>query len=123
MRYVGVAANTRAHAPIPAAATSAEKGAANPASNRAANRRRWRVAVTSRAFREKSARAFRRRHAEVTVGGQGGDAAARRALQEALLDEKGLDHVFDRVALLADRRGDVVEADRALAMLDVDPHG
>src|SRR5450755_4904993 len=106
MRYVGVAANTSAHAPNPAAATSAEKGTAN----RAANRRRRRVAVTSRAFREKSGRAFRRRHAEVTVGGQGGDAAARRALQEALLDEKGLDHVFDRVALLADRRGDVVEA-------------
>ena len=39
--------------------------------------------------------------------------AARGALQEALLDQERLDHVLDRVALLADRRGDVVEADRA----------
>jgi cysteine synthase B len=37
------------------------------------------------------------------------DAAARRALQVALLDQVGLDHVLDRVALLADRRREVVE--------------
>jgi hypothetical protein len=41
------------------------------------------------------------------------DAAARRALQEALVHQEGLDHVLDRVALIADRRGDVVEADGA----------
>jgi hypothetical protein len=39
-----------------------------------------------------------------------GDATARRALQVALLDQIRLDHVLDGVALLADGRGDVVEA-------------
>ena len=41
-----------------------------------------------------------------------GDAAARGALQEALLDQERLEHVLDRVALLADRGGEVVDADR-----------
>jgi hypothetical protein len=49
----------------------------------------------------------------MAIGGQRGDAPARRALQVALLDQVGLDHVLDRAALLADRRGDVVEPDRA----------
>ena len=44
---------------------------------------------------------------------RGGHAAARRALQVTLLDEEGLQHVLDRVALLADGRGEIVDADRA----------
>ena len=59
---------------------------------------------------EQPAGALRRRHAEVAVRRQRRDPAARRALQEALLDQEGLDHVLDRVALLADRGGEVVQA-------------
>jgi hypothetical protein len=42
-------------------------------------------------------------------------APARRALQVALLDQVGLEHVLDGVARLADRGGEVVHADRAAA--------
>ena len=52
-------------------------------------------------------------HAQVAVGRQRGDAPARRALQVALLDQVGLDHVLDGVALLADAGRDVVQAHRA----------
>jgi hypothetical protein len=48
---------------------------------------------------------------------RGAHAAARRALQEALLDQERLEHVLDRVALLADRRREVVDADRPAAEL------
>ena len=40
---------------------------------------------------------------------------ARRALQEALLDEVGLDDVLDGVARLGKRRGDRLDADRTTA--------
>ena len=42
-------------------------------------------------------------------------AAARRALHEALLDQEGLDDLLDRVARLRERRGDGLDADRAAA--------
>ena len=47
------------------------------------------------------------------IGGQGGDAPARCALQKALLDQVGLNHVFDGFALLGNTGGDVVQANRA----------
>ena len=53
----------------------------------------------------------------MAVRQRGGDPAARGALQEALLDQERLQHVLDRVALLADRRGEVVDADRAAGEL------
>ena len=47
------------------------------------------------------------------------DAPARGAHQEALLDQERLDHVLQRAALLADRCGDAVDADRpAIELLD-----
>ena len=49
----------------------------------------------------------------MAVGRQRGDAPARGALQVALLDQVGLDHVFDGVALLADAGSDVVQPHRA----------
>ena len=49
----------------------------------------------------------------MAVAAFGGDAAARGALEEALLDEVGLDHVFDGVGAFADGGGDVIEADGA----------
>ncbi len=52
-------------------------------------------------------------HAQVPERRQGGDAAARRALQVALLDEVGLDDVLDGAGLLADAGGDVVQPHRA----------
>src|SRR5450830_1940883 len=55
----------------------------------------------------------RRRHAKMAVRQRRGDAAARRTLQVALLDQVGFQHVFDGVALFADGRGQIVEADRA----------
>jgi hypothetical protein len=42
---------------------------------------------------------------------RGGNPAARGALQEALLDEERLQHVLDRVPLLADGRREVLHAD------------
>ena len=49
----------------------------------------------------------------MAVGQRRRDAAARRPLQVALLDQERLQHVLDGVAFLADRRGEVVHADRA----------
>ncbi|CFM09835.1 Uncharacterised protein [Bordetella pertussis] len=50
-------------------------------------------------------------------GRQRGGAAARRALQVAVLDQIRLDDVFDGVALFADRRRQAVHADRAAVEL------
>ena len=47
------------------------------------------------------------------IGAGAGDAAARGALQVALLDEVGFDHIFQGAALFADAGGKGVEADRA----------
>src|SRR4030095_5975013 len=55
----------------------------------------------------------RRRQSEVTVRKRRCHAPARRALQEALLDQERLQHVLDRIALLADRSRQVVDADGA----------
>ena len=44
------------------------------------------------------------------IGKRRQDATARRAHDEALLQEVWLDHVFDRIALLGERRGDGVDA-------------
>src|SRR6185503_18901507 len=51
--------------------------------------------------------------AEVIVGGAGGDPAARGAGEEAGLQEEGLDDVFEGAALLGQRGGDRLDADRA----------
>src|SRR5690606_41039304 len=61
--------------------------------------------------------AARHRQAEVAPGRDRRDASARRALQEALLDQVRLEHVLDRVAFFADRRREVVEPDRAAGEL------
>jgi len=42
------------------------------------------------------------------VGRQGGRSAARRTLQETLLNQVGLNHIFNGVALLANAGGNVV---------------
>jgi hypothetical protein len=46
-----------------------------------------------------------------------GDAAARRALQEALLDQEGFEHILDRVTRFADCRRQVVDPHRAAGEL------
>ena len=47
----------------------------------------------------------------------GEQAAARGALQEALLDQKRLDDLLDRVARLGQRRRDRLDPDRPAAVL------
>src|SRR3970282_841653 len=51
--------------------------------------------------------------ADVPVRLRRGDAAARAALQVTLLDQVGLDHVLERAAFLAERRGQRLDPDRA----------
>ena len=55
--------------------------------------------------------------AQVPVGRGRRDAAARRALQEAGLQQVGLVEVLERAAVLAERRGDRADADGAAAEL------
>ena len=50
-------------------------------------------------------------------GMAGEQPAARRALDEALLDEEGLDDVLDGVARLRQRRRDRLDPDRAAAVI------
>src|SRR5919106_348365 len=59
----------------------------------------------------------RRLEAEMAPGGAGQQAAARRALQEALLQEVRLDHLLERVALLGQRCREGVDADGAAAVV------
>src|SRR5205823_14748252 len=60
----------------------------------------------------------RRRHqAEMTIRKRGSDPAAIGALEESLLDQERLEHVLDRVALLADRGREIVDADRSAGEL------
>src|SRR5206468_6017969 len=54
---------------------------------------------------------------EVRVRERRRDAPLRRAREEALLDEEGLVDVLNRVALLADGRGERVDPDRPAAEL------
>src|SRR5262245_24528007 len=54
---------------------------------------------------------------EGAIGGERGDPAALRALQVHLLDGIRLEHVLDRLRVLADHVREVVEADRAAAEL------
>ena len=61
--------------------------------------------------------ALRRDESQVPEGGRGRDPAARRALQEALLDQEGLDHVFDGVTLFPDGCRQVVQPDGAAVEL------
>ena len=49
----------------------------------------------------------------MAVGGDRCHAAARRALQITLLYQIGLEHVFNRIAFFTDRRGEIIDADRA----------
>src|SRR5687767_12447282 len=58
---------------------------------------------------------IRARQPEVPVGRNGGDAPARGSLQVSLLYQVGLEHVLDGIALLADRRGQIVHTDRSAA--------
>src|SRR5262245_37569753 len=62
-----------------------------------------------------SGAARRRVEAEVAEGLRGEEPAARRPLDEPLLDQERLDDVLDRVARLADRGGDRLDADRPAA--------
>ncbi len=83
-------------------------------------RQRRRHAPSSSASARRSscaARGAQRLQAEIGVGEVGQHAAARRALHEALLDEVRLDHVLDHVALLGQRRGDGLDADRAAGVV------
>ena len=48
--------------------------------------------------------------AKVQPGTARGDAPARRARQEALLDQVGLDDILERAALLADRGREALDA-------------
>ena len=59
----------------------------------------------------------RRRQAEMDEGCCGQHAAARRARDEALLEQIGLDDLLDRIARLGQRRGDGLDADRAAAVI------
>ena len=52
------------------------------------------------------------------VGGE--QPAARRALDEALLDQERLDDLLDGVARLRQRRRDGLDADRAAAVVHRD---
>ena len=77
------------------------------------------VVVASRVIVEQAdlrLRIARRREAEVLPGEPGQQAAARRALQQPLLQEIGLDHLFQGVALLGQRRGERLDADQAAAV-------
>src|SRR5688572_26534624 len=67
--------------------------------------------------KERPIDAARRRIAQMLVSAPRGDPPARRALQETLLDEERLVEVLDRAALLADRRGDRLDAGRSAAVL------
>src|SRR5207342_1357061 len=60
------------------------------------------------------------RQPQVLVGPGRDHAAARGALEQALLEQVGLEHVLDRVGLLADRDGQGREPDRAAAELGRD---
>src|SRR4029453_8065339 len=71
---------------------------------------------------QRRACALRHFQAEMLVGVTGGDAAARGAHDEALLDQIGLDHILDRAALLAERRRETLDADRAAVKLLDDRH-
>src|SRR5262249_18415779 len=82
---------------------------------RADEKRHIRQATSARL--EEARGALRGRQAEVIVGPLGEDAAARGALQQALLKQVGLEHVLDRVLLLADRDRQSREADRAAGEL------
>ena len=55
--------------------------------------------------------------AEIAVDLLGHEPPARRALHEALLDEIGLDHLLDDVALLAQRRRHGLDADGSAAVV------
>src|SRR3954453_19701747 len=61
-----------------------------------------------------------RLEAQVGEGPRGRDAAARRALEEAALQQVGLVDVLDRVLLLADSDGQRRETDRAALELQAD---
>src|SRR6266550_5722157 len=59
----------------------------------------------------------RYRQIEMPVGDLGQHAAARGALQEALLQQIGLDDLFEDVALIAERRRHRLDADSAAAVM------
>ncbi len=79
--------------------------------------RRSRVPRSSPAATSPQSILSRSRQSEVFVGARGRDAAARRAIEEADLDQIRLVDVLDRVLLLADRGRQAVEPDRAAAEL------
>src|SRR5436305_912984 len=61
---------------------------------------------------EQTVRSFGHRQAEVLIGPRSDHAAPWSALEKALLKQIRLEHVFDRVGLLADRDGKGREANR-----------
>ena len=71
----------------------------------------------ARAFRTSSPSRFGAQESQVAVRRGRGDAAARRALEEAGLEEVGLVEVLERAAVLAERGGDRADADGTAAEL------
>src|SRR4029077_16611448 len=69
---------------------------------------------------EEAGGAFRGGQAEGVISALGEDASGRGPLEQALLQEIWLEHVLDRVLLLADRDRQGREADRAAAELGRD---
>src|SRR5262245_31999315 len=84
-------------------------------------RRLWRAWVRASQqlllARKRTAARSTARDAEVLVRALRRHAAARRAVEVALLDQERLVDVLDRAAVLADRRGERVEPDRSAAVL------
>src|ERR1700722_9385232 len=62
---------------------------------------------------ELSRLACRRFQTEMRKGGAGHHAAARRALNETLLQQIRLDDFLNGIARFAERRGDCLDADRS----------
>src|SRR5689334_7566298 len=65
-------------------------------------------------------RALRHREPQMPEGMRRQEAAARRAVDEAELDQEGLDHFLDRITRFRQRCGDGVDADRPAAEIDRD---
>ena len=115
LRAAGQAHEARVVARLDRLPARSTRGAARSRSRRSA----WRLSreVARRDPAQNSffwpGSAFGQGPAEVLVGAAGGDAAARRAVEEADLQQVGLVDVLDGVRLLADGRGQRAHAHRA----------
>ena len=85
-----------------------------PLRRRRGRGRRWRKQV------ELSRQSRRHRQVEVLESGPGQQPPPRCALHKAFLNQVRLDDLFDDVALVAERRGQSFDADRAAAIIFCD---